>query len=91
MPQPLTDEDLANLAAIPRSVLDDVVAVVRRMRRVPGFWAHLRADLEESERRKTAGCARYEIHHDREGMVGHIKSLGVERDDKAEALVRKTA
>lgn len=58
-------------------ILEDVAEVVRRLRRTPGAWKLIRQDLEESERRKSPGCARYELHHDRQGIVGVVKPLGV--------------
>lgn len=82
----MTDDQLSEFIAAVKATgtLDVLIKLVPRFRRDPGFFLALLQDLEESERRHVGGCGTYKIHHDGKGMVGNARSLGVERDAKAE-------
>lgn len=68
----ITDEDIRRFAAIPRSILDDVIAATVRM--PPEWWTDLVADLEQAERRSLPGTLTHEMHHDARGIVHRVKT-----------------
>lgn len=68
MPTPTPGEDaIKAFAALPRSILEDIVEVARRF--PPEWWGDVLADLKTAESRSLPGCITQDLHHDARGIV----------------------